>query len=95
MTNQHIEMRSMSKMHMDDLKPSSQRPDGRTKKPLRTFKELAVEFDISVNWLTRSLARSTIKVPEPVLRNRAGFWYDPAAMRAWWKAHNESLDVKA
>ena len=55
-------------------------------KPLRSTRELADEFGVSLPKLASELAKNP--GPKPKLVNRHGgrsdSWYDPAEMRAWW-----------
>ena len=59
-----------------------------SKPPLRTVTELATEFGISQKCLSNLMRFSTTQPPEPQLRHRgktSATWYEPVAMRAWWK----------
>lgn len=56
-------------------------------KPLRSFRELAEEFGVSMPKLATELAKHP--GPKAKLVHRHGgthtnAWYDPAEMRAWW-----------
>jgi hypothetical protein len=58
-------------------------PNRRRIKPLRTFKELAQEFGVTVREL--SGAMSAKDAPAPMLKHHNNRWYDPDIVRAWWK----------
>ena len=61
---------------------------GKSRPPLRTVKEMAKEFGVSVRQLAAFLGHSST-APKPVFRQngRANLtWYVHAEMRAWWKA---------
>lgn len=62
--------------------------------PLRTHKELAEEFGVSITKLSHEIKRSAHLVPLPITRCKSGLWYNPLEMRRWWRAHTEPLDVK-
>lgn len=61
--------------------------------PKRTLKELADEFDIPVLKLASWLRAYDGPECSVRLRNavNAAAWYDPKAMRAWWKALPEEI----
>lgn len=63
------------------------------RKPLRTFMEMAEEFGVSRNKLAQALG--TEGAPKYELKNFGGgwkitnTWYEPIAMRKWWKERTE------
>ena len=60
-------------------------------KPLRTITEMAEEFVVERRVLASLLGHRG--GPRPVMRvgtTQSNSWYDPAAVRLWWKdIHNE------
>ena len=60
--------------------------------PLRSLKELAEEFDVTVPALRAFIRHHN--GPMPVLKSGSGntvhrnTWYDPVEMRAWWRGVN-------
>ena len=79
----------------DSMGEARRKSKARHLPPLRTCKEFAEEFGMSVHQLAATLRNSKANPPEPILRNRCAAgsthstWYVPAEMRAWWKRHNE------
>jgi hypothetical protein len=59
---------------------------GRPHKPLRSFRELAEDFGVSMGKLATELAKNPGPKPKLVHRRhgRSDSWYDPSEMRAWW-----------
>lgn len=68
------------------------------RKPLRTFKEMAEEFGVSVSTLSGLMA--TRSGPQPRLNHSGGCaqtrnkWFDPDEMRAWWKSVQRMNELK-
>lgn len=57
------------------------------RKPLRTFRELAEEFGVSMPKLASELGKHSGPKPKIVHRHggtHTNAWYDPVEMRAWW-----------
>jgi hypothetical protein len=59
-----------------------------TKKPLRSARELAEEFGVSIFKLATLI--KTRNGPAPKIKHRQGAivkntWYDPKEIRTWWK----------
>ena len=69
------------------------RPAARVRrKPMRASRELAEEFGIATNALTR-LMNADPNGPRPQLDLKGsvpGKWYDPAEVRAWWAKRQEA-----
>lgn len=67
--------------------------NGGARKPLRTLKEMAVEFSVSVPTLSATM-RHDPNAPKSIYRTGGNgrprnTWIDPDAVRAWWKARGE------
>ena len=70
---------------IESLGARRSRKDG-PRKPLRTLKEMAEEFGVTVNSLRALIGHHD--GPKPVLKHDCtvrNTWYDPAVLRAWWK----------
>lgn len=69
---------------------------GQHHKPLRTFKEFVAEFGVSAGVLRYALGRHD--GPKPKLTHSGtqakNCWYDPDAMRMWWKNTVDKLPSK-
>ncbi len=68
-------------LHLSTMPPGGKREK---KKPLMTGKELAEEFGISPTKLGM-LVNGDADAPKPKLVTVRHIWYDPVAMRSWWK----------
>ena len=60
---------------------------GKSRKPLRTFRELAEELGLAAGQLRQAMATSKIPAPQPVMKAQGSVrntWYDPTEVRKWW-----------
>ena len=60
---------------------------GLSRKPLRTFTELACEFNIKPQALSRLLGIKETNPPKPILKSTGpskNTWYSPTEMREWF-----------
>ena len=66
---------------------------GKPKRPPRTVTEMADEFGITRNQLTYRLSASKVTPPTSFKTGSThkNTWYDPVALRAWWKLDNEGV----
>lgn len=69
--------------------------NGGARKPLRNVGDFADEFGVARKSLTTMLNRS-LDAPKPLFKTGGGkgsspsnTWYDPEAVRAWWKSRTE------
>ena len=57
------------------------------RQPLRTFKELADEYGLTVAELRSRAAHGCIPFPRPFIKStHSGSYYRPSEVRAWWEA---------
>ena len=57
------------------------------RQPLRTFKELADEYGLTVAELRSRAAHGCIPFPRPFIKSTySGSYYRPSEVRAWWEA---------
>ena len=57
------------------------------RQPLRTFKELADEYGLTVAELRSRAAHGCIPFPRPFIKStHSGPYYRPSEVRAWWEA---------
>ena len=57
------------------------------RQPLRTFKELADEYGLTVAELKSRAAHGCIPFPRPFIKStHSGSYYRPSEVRAWWEA---------
>lgn len=65
---------------------------GKSMPPLRTARELAAEFGLSLSQFSARI-RCSEDSPKPVFKlsgssKARNTWYNPAEVRAWWEKHN-------
>lgn len=76
-------------MNRFSIKPGARKQGEKNNKPLRSLRELADEFGVSMQTVSSAIARHSGPAPVLVHRRRSAggtqnSWYDPVEMRAWW-----------
>ena len=71
---------------------------GKPREPLRTFKEMAEELGMKPGALASAMRNSTLETPKPIGHTHnsmnSATYYQPSALRAWWKAECEARTAK-